>query len=151
MLVLAASVGGRECAEDVVGDAAVIAIRKLGTFERGSNFGAWMATIVRNVARNASRGERRRVRRLRLFSHEARGRSRGEAARGGRFTPELQRMLDTLAGPQRECFLLRAALSHSYDEISAITGIPTATARSHVLRARRRLLEMAEAEASDAR
>ncbi len=146
LVVLAAASAGRSDAEDVVSDAAIVALKKLETFEAGTNFGAWMATIVRYVASNTTRGENRRRQRLRRFAVLRPGLSRGGAGspRGDErgFSGEIQPMLDRLSPAQRECLLLRVALSHSYEEIAAITGISPATARSHVLRARRQLMGM---------
>lgn len=48
-------VENRADAEDLVQDAAVIAYRKLDSFERGSNFTAWLARIVRFCAANHRR------------------------------------------------------------------------------------------------
>jgi RNA polymerase sigma-70 factor (ECF subfamily) len=53
-----------------------------------------------------------------------------------------------LPGAQRECLLLRVVGEHTYEEIATILGIPTATARSHVYRARAHLLQRMEGGAS---
>ncbi len=146
LVVLAAASAGRSDAEDVVSEAAVVALKKLDSFEAGSNFGAWMATIVRYVASNTTRGERRRRQRIRRFALLRPGMTRAGASPptgdGREFSREIQPMLDQLSPAQRECLLLRVALSHSYEEIASITGISPATARSHVLRARRRVMGM---------
>ncbi|MEO0586912.1 MAG: sigma factor, partial [Planctomycetota bacterium] len=52
--------GHRHSAEDAMQEAAAIAWRKRDTFERGSNFGAWVAQITRHVALNSRRSRRRR-------------------------------------------------------------------------------------------
>ena len=58
---LAAGVlGDRSQVEDVLQDAAVIGLQKLDQFREGTNFVAWMGRMVRFVALNRMRFERRR-------------------------------------------------------------------------------------------
>jgi len=52
--------GDRSTAEDVVQDAAVIALGKLSEFDPGTSFNAWMGQIVRFVALNHARKHQRR-------------------------------------------------------------------------------------------
>lgn len=54
-LIAAGVTGNRSEADDVLQDAAMIAMRKFATFEPGTNFNAWMAEVTRNTARNARR------------------------------------------------------------------------------------------------
>ncbi len=51
-LIAAAVTGDRVEADDIVQDAAMIALRKLGNFRTGTNFTAWMSHIVRLTALN---------------------------------------------------------------------------------------------------
>lgn len=53
-----------EAADDVAQEAFVVAFRKLQTFERGTNFGAWVRTIARFLASKELRREERRQRLL---------------------------------------------------------------------------------------
>ncbi len=55
--VAAAIVGDRARAEDVLQEAAMIALGKLDTFEAGTSVQAWLAQIVRYVALNHRRRE----------------------------------------------------------------------------------------------
>jgi RNA polymerase sigma-70 factor (ECF subfamily) len=52
--------GDRHLAEDAVQEAAVIGLRKIKSFEPGTNFSAWMGQIVRHVALNHRRKYNRR-------------------------------------------------------------------------------------------
>ncbi|MEM9453281.1 MAG: RNA polymerase sigma factor [Myxococcota bacterium] len=58
--VAAAIVGDRARAEDVLQEAAMIALGKLDAFEVGTSVQAWLAQIVRYVALNHRRREQRR-------------------------------------------------------------------------------------------
>ena len=49
-----------ESVEDIAQEAFVIAYKKLEIFERGTNFGAWLRTIARNLVRNELRRQGRR-------------------------------------------------------------------------------------------
>src|SRR5258705_9110813 len=54
-LVAVGITGDRGGAEDVVQEAALLALGKLDKFEPGTNFRAWMAQMVRYVALNHAR------------------------------------------------------------------------------------------------
>jgi len=158
-------VAGAECgfdlADDAVQQAAIIALDKIAEFEPGTNFTAWTAAIVRGVARNTRRGEKRL--RLRQAKHSIDRRDSTPAdhthaaalpntgirpgAEGPEvhipesFDPDLREALSRLTPEQRACLLLRTLLEHPYDTIAELLAIPTTTARSHVYRARTRLLD----------
>lgn len=142
-LVAAAEVG-RAHADDVVQQAAVIALQRLDRFEAGTDFRAWMAAITRGAARNHRRSEQARGRRERTPRLVPRRQPKPPD------TPALERhtplfdALTELSPAQRECLLLRVVGEHTYEEIATILDIPTATARSHTYRARLRLLERLE-------
>lgn len=51
-----------EAADDVAQEAFVVAFGKLQTFERGTNFGAWVRTIARFLVSKELRREERRQR-----------------------------------------------------------------------------------------
>jgi DNA-directed RNA polymerase specialized sigma24 family protein len=57
--IAAGVLGTRRDVDDVLQNAAVIGLKKLESFERGTSFVAWMGQIVRNVARNRARQVRR--------------------------------------------------------------------------------------------
>jgi RNA polymerase sigma-70 factor (ECF subfamily) len=149
-LIAAAVLGQRSDADDVLQEAAMIGLRKIGEFDPATNFAAWMGGIVRNVARNHAR---KRVRRQTTpsdpqsidQSRVARpdGEQGPEFDRRGRITPEqaafddrVMHALDGLEDTARACLLLRTLRNLPYREISALLGIPEGTAMSHVHRAR---------------
>lgn len=151
--IAAAVLGGRADAEDVVQEAALIGLRKVGEFDPATSFSAWMGEIVRNVARNWAR---KRVRRQTLpqdpvvMDQSLTGRrgdengavltARGDLAPGeGAFDDQILAALRTLEETARICLLLRVLGDLPYTEISRILGIPEGTAMSHVHRARKAL------------
>ncbi len=149
-----AIVGDRTQADDLVQEAAVIALGKLDEFTPGTSFGAWMGQIVRYTALNERRRRMRRdttpVDPLTMASHEG---SSGEdvempigsdgelLADQATFDDDVVRALNTLDQIPRACVLLRTTMDLGYREIAELLDIPEGTAMSHVHRARRRLRE----------
>ncbi len=157
--IVAAAECGFSLADDIVQHSAIVALKHLHEFTPGTNFKAWTSTIVRGVARNQRRSEKRRInRRPKLI--QARSRTKDavvDAKPIARITPsdqgpevhlppefdtKLREALETLSVHQRTCLLLRSLLDHSYTEIGEILEMPAATARSHVFRARANLLDI---------
>lgn len=154
--VTAAVLGGRDEVEDVLQQAALIAIGKLGDFDPRTNFVAWMAQIVRYTALNTAR---RRARRRAVTSihddlleqpagSEHRGNGSASASERGKlrayeeaFDDRLLAALKLLDQTPRACLLLRTVEGLSYREISDVLGIPEGTAMSHVHRTRQALRE----------
>lgn len=146
---IAASVlSSRAHAEDVLQEAATIAIPKLDQFDPATSFAAWVGQIVRFVALNELR---RRQRHASVDPSAIDGAVAPErlAPRQravdvvGRLVPEQSAFDDHVSGAlgeldevARACLLLRTVRDLPYNEISAIMGIPEGTAMSHVHRAR---------------
>ncbi|MCA9242460.1 MAG: RNA polymerase sigma factor [Phycisphaerales bacterium] len=134
-----------DLAEDVVQEAAVIALRKLAEFDPNTSFVAWMGQIVRFVAMNQSRREqRRRAVPLEAAAEPAAGTTSEEAGAGGGFDPNwfddrVLAALAEIAEIPRACLLLRTVQGLSYAEISAALDVPAGTAMSHVFRSRQTL------------
>ncbi len=152
--IAAAIVGGPDGAEDVLQEAALIALRKIEQFDPDTTFSVWMAQIVRYVALNHARSRNRsKVRAVdpghlddrTATDHDER--QLGLSARG-ELGPECEdfdddllaslRQLDTDA---RACLLLRVVMDMPYLEIAQTLQIPQGTAMSHVHRARRTLAQ----------
>jgi len=145
--VAAAIVGDRVRAEDILQEAAMIALSKLDDFEAGTSMRAWLAQIVRFVALNHRRRAKRRGERLgppRLSLVEdpepVGVSSHGQLVPGQRnFDDAVVAALDDLADTARACLLLRTVMDLDYREIGEVLGIPEGTAMSHVHRARSRM------------
>jgi RNA polymerase sigma-70 factor (ECF subfamily) len=157
-LVAVGIVRDRTLAEDVVQEAACIALGKLDAFQQGTNFRAWMVQIVRNVASNQIRKDRRR-RTATWNPADLDLSERGDSSASTGSEPELTDRGDLPADQQlfddrvmqalgsvpeaaRACLLLRTLKNLEYSEIAALLEIPEGTAMSHVHRARRRLREV---------
>lgn len=150
----------RNLAEDVVQEAAIVALGKLDQFQRGTNFNAWMGQTVRYAALNLARRNRRHLsaatdpvlldaragragtaatpspaRPVRLTSEAAI--PAGQAA----FDDRLVRALESLNETARTCLLLRTLEGMEYREIARTLDIAEGTAMSHVHRARMALRE----------
>ena len=160
--IAAGVLGGRSEADDVVQEAAVIGLRKLAEFDRGSNFAAWMGEIVRNIARNSARKQGRRQtaavdpsvmdesRAAEQTGAGVRLSARGDLIADDRnFDDRVLRALGTLDEIARVCLLLRVLGGLSYAEISRILGIPEGTAMSHVHRTKRALREQLKTSADE--
>ncbi|RMF84624.1 MAG: RNA polymerase sigma factor [Planctomycetota bacterium] len=153
-LIAVGIVGDRALAEDVVQEAAIVALGKLEHFEPDSNFRAWMSTITRNVALNAARKRSRRPE-AELDPSALEGGAGGSAAAGRaahesdeRLAPDTREFDDAVWGAlrlvgdtARACLLLRTIEEMPYGEISRLLAIPEGTAMSHVHRARRTVRE----------
>ena len=148
-LIAAAIVGDRSHAEDIVQEAAVIALSKLDDFTPGSNFVAWLSEIVRRCAKTHARKTRNRatyptdpVSLDRMRDSQASDSSLLEISGEQGKIPEIQmefdddvvHALNSLNDTARCCLLLRVVLQLTYVEIAEIVQIPKGTAMSHVHR-----------------
>jgi RNA polymerase sigma-70 factor (ECF subfamily) len=152
--VAAAVLGSPADADDVVQEAAMVALSKEEERRRVTNVPAWLAQITRFVALNHRRAGRRgeeHRREAAATKSEVGGElaveprpvdSRGSLMPGQRsFDDAMTRALEGLDDTARACLLLRVVLEMTYEQISAILGVPAGTAMSHVHRSKRRLLE----------
>jgi len=154
-LVAVGITGDRGGAEDVVQEAALLALGKLDQFEPGTNFRAWMAQMVRYVALNHARKRQKHLAAaLGPEIEESGSLAAGQnesALRLGRhgelpadqafFDDNLTRALNSVSDVARACLLLRTIDQMEYSEISKVLQIPEGTAMSHVHRARQHLRE----------
>jgi RNA polymerase sigma-70 factor (ECF subfamily) len=150
--VAAAVLGDRSRAHDVVQEAALIGMAKLGEFDPDTSFVAWMGQIVRFTALNEGRKhQREREGLVRLASRSGSGIAPGPHSDTGsrgrtlsdveRFDAALEDALSSLDPTARACVVLRSVRGMAYKEIASTLGIPEGTAMSHVCRARRELRE----------
>lgn len=130
-------------AEDVVQEAALIALGKLADFTPGTNFNAWVGRMVRYVALNYARKEqKRRAPSYESMSDaadaEAAGRVSGSAPAGfrGGLDRRIEQELFAINETARACLLLRTVEGLSYADIAGLLEIPEGTAMSHVHRTR---------------
>jgi RNA polymerase sigma-70 factor, ECF subfamily len=130
--------------DDLVQDTILRAWANLSRFQRGTNFGAWLFTILRNSFCSDHRKRK----------HEAED---PEEIYVGRLKvqPEqefaldlddLRRALVRLPSEQREAVILVGAEGMSYEDAAAICGVAVGTIKSRVNRARTQLAMLLQME-----
>lgn len=160
LVYTAAAEVGRNDAEDAVQRAALSALRRLDRFRSDpadtetnqAAFRAWMATIVRNEARNMRRSTTRYRLRLHKLAERtapnpgARTNPAHDQTHGQthEMDPKLAAAVDALPDRRRSCLLLRVVMGHTYAQIATLLEMPEATARGEVYRARESLLAVAQ-------
>ena len=121
-------------ADDLVQETLLRGWANLARFERGSNLGTWLFTILRNAPYTEHRKHRLEVAdpdgkyaaRLKVLPEQ-------EAVRT---TVELHRALSHLPRTFREALLLVGVEGMSYDEVATRQGVTVGTVKSRVNRAR---------------
>lgn len=126
----------RDQADDLVQDAIVRAITAANQFTPGTNFKAWMFTIVRNLYFNSIR-RKSLTRPLKPSDLEIHGTLPTQQA--GLHYRDFRRAFDELPAEQREALVLVGADGFKYEEAAAIAGCAVGTMKSRVSRARRDL------------
>lgn len=146
--IAAGVLGHREEVNDVLQEAAIVALGKLDQFDARTNFLAWMGRIVSYTALNHARRARKQAMDAdqellqAVPGNPAAPQSpitgQGEVATGQRvFDDHVVAALQKLHDIARACLLLRTVGDMSYREIARALDIPEGTAMSHVHRARR--------------
>lgn len=140
---IAAGHAGREHADDVLQDAAMIALSKLGSFRVGTNLRAWFAQIVTHVARNTRRKHAKATPVPFAETAASQVQSALPVDRRGHlhadqdaFDDDVVAALGELTSDARAALLLRVVHELSYSEIAATLQMPEGTVMSHVHRAR---------------
>ena len=130
----------REVADDLVQDTLVRALAKIDQFQPGTNMGAWLFTILRNIFYSQCRRTK----------HEVEDPDGSYAARlwtapdqhGKCDVQDTLRALAMLPLEQREALILVTAEGLSYEEAARICGVAVGTIKSRVSRGRVRLAEL---------
>ncbi|HVU88998.1 MAG TPA: RNA polymerase sigma factor [Pirellulales bacterium] len=154
-LIAAAITGDRTEADDIVQDAALVALRKLDEFTTGTSFSAWMSQIVRLTALNHLRKSNRQstlptdpltLDRVGTLAPTHRNSDNSTVSQEGHlaqlqteFDDEVLGALQSVSDIGRACLLLRIIEQLSYAEIAEALQIPQGTAMSHVHRGREQL------------
>ena len=133
-------------AEDLVQETYLKALRGFASFQRGTNFRAWIFQILRNTFLSSrSKVERRMT--VGMDSEEdgpelAVDTETPETILMNRFNSQLvQRAIDDLPVQYRETLLLCEVEEMSYQEIAEILSIPIGTVMSRLARARKAVRE----------
>lgn len=134
-------------ADDLVQETLVKAWTNLASFEKGTNFKAWVFTILRNTYFSEIRKRRPEVEDV-------------DGAQAGRRydLPRQQIHMEfadftkafaLLGSDHKEALLLVGAEGFSYTEAAAITGMPEGTVKSRVNRARAALTKLLDLDAEE--
>lgn len=129
--------GTKDKADDLVQEALTKAWAKKDRFEPGTNFKAWMFTILRNHYYSQYRKSRREV-------SDGDGLLTASLAvhpeqQGHIDLAEMRKALQQLPDHQREAIMLVAAEGLSYEEVADICNCAVGTIKSRVNRARAQL------------
>lgn len=124
-------------AEDLVQEAAARALARANLFASGTNFRAWLFTIMRHQHIDQMRRYRHSIplEDMPPMHHPTVLPSQDDEAS----LDELSNAIKALGKDQQQVLTLVAAEGHSYEEAAAICGCPTGTIRSRLARARNKL------------
>ncbi len=136
--------GDRILADDLVQETAVKALAHQDTFTEGTNFNAWLVTILRNHFYSLGRKRRREVEDVdeQFAARLSDNPSQEDRVAMGEFL----RAMAAIPNEQREALILVGASGFSYEEAAEICGVRTGTIKSRVSRARNRLHEILSAD-----
>ncbi len=138
--------GNRELADDIAQEALLKAWAARASFSPGTNFKAWLFTILRNHFYSIGR----RAARFAPWDPELAERTLVTPPDQGvniHFS-DLQRGLGMLPPEQREALLLITANGLSYEEAAAVMGCPSGTVKSRVGRARLAIMKFMDGAAA---
>lgn len=127
----------RQDAEDLVQEAVLRAYRNFAKFEEGTNFKAWMITIVRNVFINKYRKRMKEPQKIE-FEEVENFVSLPEisGAQEEIFSETIKPSIDKLPEELRTTIILFYAEEFSYKEIAKIMDVPVGTVMSRLYTAR---------------
>lgn len=129
--------GDRVRADDLVQETVVKALANQDKFRQGTNFNAWLVTILRNHFYSERRKRRREVEDI---DGEYVGQLSDVPGQEDRVAMnEFVRALNVLPDEQREALVLVGASGFSYEEAADICRVRVGTIKSRVSRARERL------------
>ena len=124
----------RDRADDLVRDAVLRALGAASQFTPGTNFKAWIFTILRNLHFNELRSNRSLMRPLEAADLKTYATTPTQLA--ALEYDDFRGAFNMLSAEQREALVLVAADGFRYDEVAAICGCAVGTIKSRVARAR---------------
>ena len=135
----------RIIADDLVQEAAMRALAHAGQFQAGTNFKAWITTILRNSYFNIAR-KRRNVAPMTAVAPKDEPTTSGSQEEHLDFR-DFERAFKYLPTTQREALLLVCVSGFSYDTAAEVATCAVGTMKSRVARAR---IQLARSLAGDA-
>jgi RNA polymerase sigma-70 factor (ECF subfamily) len=136
-----------EGADDLVQETLVRAMAHIDTFQTGTNMGAWLFTILRNLVFSQSRKKRRDVA-YRLTCSQQSWKTHAEQ-HGKLELMQMREAMMRIPSEQREAIILVGASGFSYEEAAEVIGCAVGTVKSRVSRARERLVKLMQVDATD--
>ena len=124
----------RALADDLVHDAIVRALTAARQYQPGTNFKAWIFTILRNLYYNQGRKQSGRL--LSMDSLSQRETATRPSQEANLEFCDFRRAYWHLNPEQREVLMLIGATGLSYEEAAVVCGCPVGTIKSRVSRAR---------------
>lgn len=124
-------------ADDLVQSTVVRALSAVKQYQPGTNFKAWMFTILRNGYFNELRHNRGLIRPIEAADLAAYSTPANQEV--GLEFADFRRAFSTLPAEQREALVLIGAEGYAYGEAAAICNCPIGTIKSRVGRARSEL------------
>ena len=145
--LIARMTGDRAHAEDLAQETFVKAFRSLAAFDTTRRLSSWLFRIAHNTAIDAMRRPRRQTISLDTRTGDARESADTPAAptepdpvERAALAQALEAAMGRLRPEFRAAIVLRYDEGLPFDEVGHVMGIPEATARSHVHRARKELM-----------
>ena len=136
----------RDHADDLVQDTLLRGLEKLHLYQPGTNFRAWLFTVMHNLYVNSHRRAARQGRIIHVekvpISTPASQLSRLELR-------DLERAMALLPEDQRMTLLLIGLEGMRYEEVAQICDVPIGTVRSRLSRAREALRHILKGEDSE--
>jgi RNA polymerase sigma-70 factor (ECF subfamily) len=130
----------REQADDLVHDAVVRALSAANQFRPGTNFKAWMFTILRNLYYNEGRKDRSRCVSLDGMTIELEATPASQEA--SLEFRDFRRAYWQLTDAHREVLILIGASGLSYEEAAQVCNCAVGTIKSRISRARHELAQL---------
>lgn len=133
MVALAYSLlANRDLAEEAAQEVFAIACRDLDTLKRKDKFGAWLAGICRNVARQALRSKGRTT------AHDRRPATEGNEDKEPRWEA-VRRAVWKLPDAERDLIVMRYYDGFSHAHISQVLDISPSAVNGRLVRAKRKI------------
>ncbi|OYU50443.1 MAG: RNA polymerase subunit sigma [Rhizobiales bacterium PAR1] len=132
--------GSMQLADDLVQETLLKAWRHAGSFTEGTNFKAWVFTILRNTYYSIYRRRGREVQDTDGFHASQVAVSAGQDSHMD--LADFRKALVRLPEEQREALIMIGAMGLSYEEAAEICHVAIGTMKSRVNRARIRLADL---------
>lgn len=130
--------GDQSRARDLTQDVFIRIWERLDSLRDPQTFRAWLRQVTMNIIRNELRSIRRRA--ARIVSHDdASSRATPVAGVDAESRLGFENAVAALAPRHRTVFVLHDVEGYSHGEIAVMTGLPAATVRVHLHRARMQL------------